>query len=599
MGESRNQQKDGTPFCDNSQNGKGLPKRERLHLRAPNTDNTTGPRPRLRGDNPRFRGGDVIPAKAGIAPAKAGAGTLSVLIVDNDPAGTRFMLEILARKGIGANLADDEKAAIDFLDKNSCDLAFVSEKLSLLQSSLDLISKVRSNSPELPVIMIAEPPASLVPRHSSLVTRQTMDDGRWTTDVLRLVAQAAVKAICMGCSDFLIKPLDHEEIESLLDTFLPNHSVCTVASAQEGSRYLYQIVGKSPKLIQIVNLAERIAPTSAPVLISGESGTGKELISFLIHRKSKRAQGPYIKVNCVALSDSLLESELFGHEKGAFTGAYTQRKGRFEMAHSGTLLLDEITETPLKFQAKLLRILEQQEFERVGGNENIRINVRIISTTNKDLLEEVQLGRFRQDLYYRLSGVRLVIPPLRQRHEDLPELVWHFVNLYARDTQRRITKLDPAMMDIFAKYHWPGNVRQLRNVVLTSLILGVGPTLCLADVSWLFDELQPLPQQDSSCVVRNASRDPALRESSCEETNTQYAIRNTQYDYGLGGIPLAQIERQAILDTLRQTAGNQTKAAKVLGISDRTLRDKIRRYRQSATGGHKARSQQECLQPVG
>ena len=566
MGESRNQQKDGTPFCDNSQNGKGLPKRERLHLGAPNPDNTAGPRP-------RFRGGDVIPAKAGIAPAKAGAGTLSVLIVDNDPAGTRFMLEILARKGIGANLADDEKAAIDFLDKNSCDLAFVSEKLSLLQSSLDLISKVRSNSPELPVIMIAEP-----------------DTPTPSIENLHLVAQAAVKAICMGCSDFLIKPLDHEEIESLLDTFLPNHSVCTVASAQEGSRYLYQIVGKSPKLIQIVNLAERIAPTSAPVLISGESGTGKELISFLIHRKSKRVQGPYIKVNCVALSDSLLESELFGHEKGAFTGAYTQRKGRFEMAHSGTLLLDEITETPLKFQAKLLRILEQQEFERVGGNENIRINVRIISTTNKDLLEEVQLGRFRQDLYYRLSGVRLVIPPLRQRHEDLPELVWHFVNLYARDTQRRITKLDPAMMDIFAKYHWPGNVRQLRNVVLTSLILGVGPTLCLADVSWLFDELQPLPQQDSSCVVRNAS---------CEETNTQYAIRNTQYDYGLGGIPLAQIERQAILDTLRQTAGNQTKAAKVLGISDRTLRDKIRRYRQSATGGHKARSQQECLQPVG
>ncbi|MFQ6034695.1 MAG: sigma-54-dependent transcriptional regulator [Sedimentisphaerales bacterium] len=507
---------------------------------------------------------------AGRASNKRKDSTANVLIIDDDPDGTRFMLEILAGKGIGANLADDQKAAIDFLDKNSCDLVFVSEKLSPLSpvssvedrnGGLDLISKVRSNSPELPVIMVAEPaPAPSI-------------------ENLRLVAQAAVKAICMGCSDFLIKPLEKPVVESLLDTFLPNHSVCTVASAQEGSRCLYQIVGKSPKLIQIVNLAQRIAPTSAPVLISGESGTGKELISFLVHRKSKRAQGPYIKVNCVALSDSLLESELFGHEKGAFTGAYTQRKGRFEMAHGGTLLLDEITETPLKFQAKLLRILEQQEFERVGGNENIRINVRIISTTNKDLLEEVRLGRFRQDLYYRLSGVRLVIPPLRQRREDLPELVWHFVNLYARDTQRRITKLDPAMMDIFAKYHWPGNVRQLRNVVLTSLILGVGPTLCLADVSWLFDELQPLPQ-DSYCVVRDAS---------CVKRNTQDDIRNTQYDSGLGGIPLAQIERQAILDTLRQTAGNQTKAAKVLGISDRTLRDKIRRYR----------SNEAKLQPVG
>ena len=503
--------------------------------------------------------------------------TASVLIVDNDPATARFMLEILASKGIGANLADDQKAAIDFLEKNNCDLVFVSEKLNPptgisnfeFRISNFLINKVRSNSPELPVIMIAEPPCLL----------SKTETGAVSIENLRLVAQAAVKAICMGCCNFLIKPLDRQIIESQLDTFLPNHRVSIVASAQNGSRYLYQIVGKSPKLTQVVNLAERIAPTSAPVLISGESGTGKELISLLIHRKSKRAQGPYIKVNCVALSDSLLESELFGHEKGAFTGAYTKRLGRFEMAHGGTLLLDEITETPLKFQAKLLRILEQQEFERVGGNENIRINVRIISTTNKDLAEEVKLGRFRQDIYYRLSGVRLVIPPLRQRHEDLPELVWHFVNLYARDTQRRITKLDPTMMDIFAEYHWPGNVRQLRNVVLTSLILGVGETLCLADVSWLFDELQPLTQQDSS-YVPSTSLGAGVRDASCEETNTQYAIRSTQYDCGLGGIPLAQIERRAILDTLRQTAGNQTKAAKVLGISDRTLREKIRRYRE-------------------
>ncbi|MHC4424392.1 MAG: sigma 54-interacting transcriptional regulator, partial [Planctomycetota bacterium] len=211
--------------------------------------------------------------------------------------------------------------------------------------------------------------------------------------------------------------------------------------------------------------------------MSGESGTGKELISFLIHHKSKRAQGPYIRVNCAALSDTLLESELFGHEKGAFTGAHTQRKGRFEMAHGGTLLLDEIAETPPKFQAKLLRVLEQQDFERVGGEKQVRVNVRIISTTNRNLLQEVQQGRFRQDLYYRLSAARLVISPLRKRSEDLPDLVWHFVNLYVREVQRRITKLDSAMMDIFAKYHWPGNVRQLRNVVLTSLIFGVGQTL--------------------------------------------------------------------------------------------------------------------------
>ncbi|OHB57866.1 MAG: hypothetical protein A2173_07250 [Planctomycetes bacterium RBG_13_44_8b] len=357
----------------------------------------------------------------------------------------------------------------------------------------------------------------------------------------------------------------------MLDTFLPNHSVSTIASADEASHCLYQIVGRSQKLIKTIDLAGKIAPTSAPVLLCGESGTGKELISFLIHHKSKRVQGPYIRVNCVALSDSLLESELFGHEKGAFTGAYTQRRGRFEMAHGGTLLLDEITETPLKFQAKLLRILEQQEFERVGGNENIRVNVRIISTTNRDLLEEVKLGRFRQDLYYRLSGVKLVIPPLRQRLEDLPELVWHFVNLFARDTQRRISKLDHTMMDTFSEYHWPGNIRQLRNVVLTSMILGTGPVLSLADVSWLFDDLQPLSHAEPALV----DNDPS------------YFTSRSSYQ-NLGGVPLEQIERQAILDTLRQTAGNQAKAAKVLGISDRTLRDKVRRYRE-----------QECLQPVG
>jgi len=379
--------------------------------------------------------------------------------------------------------------------------------------------------------------------------------------------ETAVRAIHEGCYDFLIKPLDHQKVERLLDTLLPNHDVSTIAAAYEGNRNLYRIVGKSAKLIQTVELAKKVAPTSVPVLITGESGAGKELISFLVHHNSKRVRGVYIKVNCAALSDSLLESELFGHEKGAFTGAYAQRKGRFEMAHGGTLMLDEITETPPKFQAKLLRILEQQDFERVGGNENIKINVRIISTTNKDLLQEVQQGRFRKDLYYRLSGVRLIISPLRERIEDLPELVWYFVNLYAREVQRRITKLDPVMMDIFAKYHWPGNVRQLRNVVLTSLILGVGETLSLADVSWLFDELQPLPQrQRSDC---NPSCETSAGDTQCDANTSD-----------LAGVPLEQVERRAILDTLRQTAGNRTKAAKVLGISDRTLRDKIRRYRQ-------------------
>ncbi len=481
--------------------------------------------------------------------------TTSVLIVDNDPELARLMLKILARKGIHGTIAHDKSTALGFLNKNNYDLVFTSDKVSpraelpgYPQSSFELLRKIRANSPELPVIMLAE------------AENQSAQNQQRTIET-------AVKAIRQGCCDFLIKPVGWERIEVLLNTFLPNHSVSTVASADDPNtpgHSLYQIVGRSPELLQTIELAKKIAPTSVPVLISGESGTGKELISYLIHHKSRRIQGPYIRVNCAALSDSLLESELFGHEKGAFTGAHTQRKGRFEMAHGGTLLLDEIAETPVKFQAKLLRVLEQQDFERVGGEKQVKVDVRIISTTNRDLLQEVQQGRFRQDLYYRLSGVRLVISPLRRRSEDLPDLVWHLVNLYAREAQRRITKLDPAMMDIFAKYHWPGNIRQLRNVVLTSLIFGVGQTLSLADVSWLFDELRPLPQEEDCNFAKQAQ--------NAEPSSSQMSE--------LAGMPLVQIERRAILDTLRQTAGNQTKAAKVLGISDRTLRDKIRRYRQ-------------------
>jgi len=477
----------------------------------------------------------------------------NVLIVDDDPQLGRFILQILARKGIRGITVADTKNALDYLDKDHYDLVFTAQTINdILEGNphnpqaFRFLRQITTNFPELPVVMIAK------------------ENKTQQTDTHKYVA-AAVSAIRAGCADFLPKPLSNEKIEGILDTFIPNHHVTTQASAQNHTTTLYQIVGRSPRLIQIIDLANRVAPTSVPVLISGQSGTGKELIAYLIHHKSKRFHGPYVRVNCAALSDSLLESELFGHERGAFTGAYTKRKGRFEMAHGGTLLLDEISETPPRFQAKLLRVIEQQDFERVGGNENIRVNVRVISTTNKDLLHEVRQGRFRPDLYYRISGVRLLMAPLKKRTEDLPDLAWHFVNLYAHQAQRQITKLDPAMMEIFASYDWPGNVRQLRNVVRTSLILGVGPTLSLADVSWLFNELQTLPQQPNDAPNQNP-----------QSTNTKNEItQNTQ----LAGIPLERIERQAILQTLRQTAGNQTKAAKALGISDRTLRDKIRRYR--------------------
>jgi DNA-binding NtrC family response regulator len=510
-------------------------------------------------------------------------GHAHVLIVDHEPETVRLMLEILARKGIVARLAADRKAALSALDAHDCDLTFLSTALAGAAepgNSFKLLSEIRAAAPEMPVVMMAG-------------SAHEAQAGR----LLQLGMQTAVRAIQAGCRDFLLKPLDREAVDNLLESLLPNRRVAAAASAQEGAHHLYQIVGKSPNLLRTITLAQRIAPTSVPVLISGESGTGKELVSLLIHHESRRALGPFVQVNCAALSDSLLESELFGHEKGAFTGAYTQRKGRFEMAHGGTLLLDEITETPPHFQAKLLRIIEQQEFERVGGNENVKVNVRLISTTNRDLLHEVQMGRFRPDLYYRLSGARIVLAPLRDRREDLPELVWHFVNLYARETQRRIEELDPTTMGIFASYDWPGNVRQLRNVVVTSLILGAGSVLSLADVSWLFDELQPLPQHSThggsptGGLVQAEGLVRSVPVRAYEETpygvptNGLGKAAPLTRETGIGGIPLETLERQAILETLRQTCGNQTKAAKVLGISDRTLREKMRRYRQ-----------QECLQ---
>ncbi|MCD4831054.1 MAG: sigma-54 dependent transcriptional regulator [Anaerohalosphaeraceae bacterium] len=469
---------------------------------------------------------------------------VNVLIIDKDSQAVRVILGILARKGFGGTVADNKKAAVNYIEKNSYDVIFNSIEMPDTRDGFDMVGIIKNNLPEAPVIMTGRPEYN--PKSSQSIIDMT------------------VKSIKAGYCDFVAKPLNCKKVEDLLDTILPNHNVSAVDSSDHNNGSAYKIVGKSPKLIQAIELAKKIAPTSAPVVIGGESGTGKELVACLIHRYSKRANSPYMRINCAALSDSLLESELFGHEKGAFTGAHSQRKGRFELAHGGTLLLDEITETPIKFQAKLLRVLEQQDFERVGGNDSVKVDVRIISTTNKDMLNEVAQGRFRQDLYYRLCGLRLILPPLGQRTQDLGELVWHFVNLYARENQRKITKLDQAMMDMFTKYHWPGNVRQLRNVVRTSLILGSGPTLSLADVSWLFDELQPLPQKNEVSVSQTETKIPHL-----------------------AGLSLEKLEHRAILDTLEHTSGNQTKAAKILGISDRTLRKKVCQYRQ-----------EECLQTV-
>ncbi len=462
------------------------------------------------------------------------------LLVKTNTSMTKAILQLMAKRGVCAHTTS-KAAVISQLEKNTISLIFLDIDPQQPESALKLLTKIRTQYPQLPVIMTIEADAWQSPGKLVLTVNQ---------------------AIRSGCTDFLTTE-DMARLETLVEMYLPKHSVacCTrKANPMRPGDTLYQIIGKSPALWQIVELAKRMAASSAPVLISGESGTGKELIAQMIHYASPRAHGPFIKVNCAALSESLLESEFFGHEKGAFTGASIQRKGRFEAANGGTILLDEITETPLSFQAKLLRVLEMQSFERVGSNDNIDVNVRVVSTSNRNLARAVQEGDFRLDLYYRLNGLRLLIPPLRERPEDLPELIWHFVNLYAPQTQRTIKAIDSHMIELFARYSWPGNVRQLRNAVMTSLVLGTGPILKIADVSWMFDELEPHPQ---SLLPSN--------ETKSDDSLPQGA---------LAGFCLQDIEKQAILDTLEHTEGNQVRAAKVLGISDRTLRGKIKRYRQ-------------------
>jgi len=442
-----------------------------------------------------------------------------VLIVDRDPAAARVLLEVFARRSIRGIVAAPESVSCQVgasFDMVFC--CFGDQRTSLTSSRI--IRQFKTSCPEQVIIAMLDADSS----HSAI---------------------AAVKS---GCTEVIPKPLKPEAIYEILDAFLPNHNVpaAAVAETQTGSS---KIVGQSPLVVNAIETARRAARTSIPVMITGESGTGKELLASLVHSSSLRSTGPYIRLNCAALSDSLLESELFGHEKGAFTGAYARRKGRFERADGGTLLLDEITETPLRFQAELLRVIEQQDFERVGGDENVSVNVRLVSTTNKDIIHEMEKGRFRSDLYYRLAGVKVGIPPLRERRDDIPDLIWHFINLYARESGRLVTAIEPSTMEVLTSYVWPGNVRQLRNVIRTALVLGSGNVLSPADISLVADELTNKP-----------------------------STRNSD-SWSLAGRPLHEIEQQAIMATLRQTSGNQARAARTLGISDRTLREKIKKYR--------------------
>ncbi len=442
-----------------------------------------------------------------------------VIVADDAPADRELMEEMLRilDEGLDISVARNGEEACDLLEKDAFDVVFTDLKMPG-RDGLEVLEKARSLEPPGEVVIITG--------HGDVPT--------------------AVKAIKRGGFDYLLKPVGVDQVEVVLEKLSKHRRLV------HENRYLHaelsgnghsKIVGESPALRDVCRRALHVACTDATVLLQGESGTGKELVSRLIHKASPRKEGPFIRVNCASLSESILESELFGHEKGAFTGAHASKPGRFELADGGTLLLDEITETSEKLQAELLRVLEQKEFERVGGTRTVRVDVRFIATTNRDLEQEVRDGDFREDLYYRLNVVPLELPPLRERDGDVELLTGCFARRFARRMGKEVPEIRPEVLDTFRRYPWPGNVRELENLMQRMVIMDTDGVIGSDDV----------PD-----YVSTPRRAPA------------------------GAVPwgptLEDVERQVILETLRQTRGNRTQAAEKLDISTRTIRNKLKKY---------------------
>jgi DNA-binding NtrC family response regulator len=389
--------------------------------------------------------------------------------------------------------------------------------------------------------------------------------------------ESAVGCMRAGAFDYVLKPFSPSQIDVILRKAQAYRQLLSINRllSDDPDDADGVLVGRSPSMMRLRQLIDRVAPTDATVLITGESGTGKEMIAREFYRRSPRRSHPFIKVNCAAVSETLIESEFFGHERGAFTGATERREGRFELANQGTLLLDEISEIPANLQAKLLRVLQEREFERVGGSRTIKVNVRIIATSNRDLLSYVEKGDFRQDLYYRLNVFPVHVPALRERADDVILLAEHFLQRFARKHGVKVTGFADSARAALNAYRWPGNVRELQNLVERAVILSesgrpvAAASLGLPGESVLVNPpaASPSPGAESSGHDARVIHLHSPEEAASSLTNAQGVKR------------LEEIEKQAIRAALRQTGGNRTQAAAALGISIRTLRNKLQEYR--------------------
>ncbi|MEW5740326.1 MAG: sigma-54 dependent transcriptional regulator [Myxococcota bacterium] len=443
-------------------------------------------------------------------------------------------------------IVDDERNARDALKTLLTDEGYEVREASDGEEGLEALAEFRPDAVLCDVRM---------PKMDGLtLLKRAREDGHEALFIMMTAfgsIETAVEAMRRGAEDYLTKPLDVGAVTARLEKALEKRQlVRDNQMLRERIREKYQftnIVGDSAELQAVFDVVKRAAPTRATVLILGESGTGKELIAQAIHEESPRRSKPFVKVNCAALSETLLESELFGHEKGSFTGAVGRREGRFELADGGTLFLDEIGDISPGLQVKLLRVLQQREFERVGGTTTLKVDVRVVAATNKDLGAEVKNGRFREDLYYRLNVVSVTLPPLRKRKSDIPALVAHFIERYSELHGKEVRGLAPGTLNALLSYDWPGNVRELGNVVERAVVLARGTELT-------GDDLPP------------TLRGPRPRDRSPDTL--------------IPGATLYEIEREAILRTLEMVDGSTSRAADVLGISVRKIQYRLKEYAQ-------------------
>jgi DNA-binding NtrC family response regulator len=392
--------------------------------------------------------------------------------------------------------------------------------------------------------------------------------------------ESAVACMRAGAFDYVMKPFSPGQIDVILKKAQAYRQLLQVNRLlSDPSDDGDAMVGNSHAMVRLRQLIDRVAPTDATVFISGESGTGKEMIAREIYRRSPRRQQPFIKVNCASIQENLIESEFFGHERGAFTGATERREGRFELAHNGTLLLDEVSEISAPLQAKLLRVLQEREFERVGGNRTIKVNVRILATSNRDLLRHVEQGLFRQDLYYRLNVFPAVVPPLRERPEDIQLLADHFLRQFARKHGVGVAGYAESALRAMMEYRWPGNVRELQNAVERAVIMAEnGRSITAAALGLPAAQGQVELPFGSDLLVREGPL-ADVGDASAPAGSVAPVVPITSGDGNV--LCIAELEKQAIRAALLRTAGNRTQAAILLGISIRTLRNKLQEYREA------------------